>query len=472
MRAAFGLLFVLACGSSPHLPAAQPSKPAAKLDPDGPHREVVTAQVRPYIDAEIASGLVIGLYDAGNVEIYGFGKGPGSAPPNGNTLFEIGSVTKVYTGLLLADAVQRREVELDQPVAELLPPGITMPMRDKIAITLRQLALHNSGLPRLPPGIAKIADAADPYARYSEDLLYADLVQTKLEATPGTAVLYSNYGFGLLGFALGRKIGGSYQAVLAQRVLTPLGLADTYFAVPATQQARVAQGTNGDLAPVPPWKFDALAGAGALISTVRDQLRLVDAELDSNAGGKGTLRAQMHLTQEPQLEHTAANEGLGWQIDNVGRYWHNGGTGGFHSFVGFDPKTKRGVVILASTATSLIDHLADNLYKVLAKEQVASPRFATAAEISPFAGSYDLQGSKLKILTAGKRLYVDGPGVPRFRLLPISDHEFWIEELQTVAVFEREADKVARIVFVLGEHRMSAPRVEEPRDHPESLPNP
>ena len=463
MRAALGVLFVAACGSSPQ-PVSQPASRLAGRstdhDPDGPHRQLVTAQLQPYIDAEIASAVVVGLYDAGNIEIYGFGKGPGGKLPTGKTLFELGSVTKAYTGLLLADAVQRRQVELDTPVAELLPPGITMPMRDKVAITLRHLALHNSGLPRLPPRIAQHASAPDPYAKYGEEVLYADLVQTKLDATPGTQIMYSNYGFGLLGFALGRKLGGGYQAILAERVLGPLALTDTYLAVPVGERGRLANGTNEDLAPMPPWTFDALAGAGALISTARDQLKLVDAELDAAAGSKGVLRAAMHLTQEPQLEHTGDNEGLGWQIDSSGRYWHNGGTGGFRSFVGFDPKTKRGVVILASTATSLIDHVADTLYNVLAKESVKPPQFATAADLAPLAGSYDLDGMRLVTVTIGKRLYLDGPGVPRVRLVPISDHEFWIESLQSIAVFERDGDKVARIVFVLGEHRMSALRVD------------
>jgi D-alanyl-D-alanine-carboxypeptidase/D-alanyl-D-alanine-endopeptidase len=461
MRAPLVVVVVLlaACGGSPHEIVKAP-KPATDVDPDGPHRAVVVAQLQPLVDAEIASGLVVGLYDAGKIEIYGFGKGPGGAPPNGNTLFEIGSVTKAYTGLLLADAVQRRQVELDTPVAELLPPGITMPVLDKTSITLRHLALHNSGLPRLPPAIAAHADAADPYAGYGEDVLYGDLIRTALDAKPGAQVTYSNYGYGLLGFALGRKLGGGYRAVLADRVLEPLSLADTYFTVPSSAQARLAKGTNTDLSPVAPWTFDALAGAGALVSTARDQLKLVDAEIDAAAGSKGTLRAAMHLTQEPQLEHTGDNEGLGWQIDSAGRYWHNGGTGGFRTFVGFDPKTKRGVVILASTATSLIDHISATMYQVLANETVKTPRLATAAELAPLAGTYSLDTTTLTVVAKGSRLYVDGPGAPRFRLVPISDHEFWIEELQSLAIFEREGDKFTRIVFILGEHQMLAKRVE------------
>ncbi|HUJ60782.1 MAG TPA: serine hydrolase domain-containing protein, partial [Kofleriaceae bacterium] len=356
------LVALVACSGSPQRHVA-PVRPAADVDPDGPHRDAVAAQVKPFIDSEIAQGIVIGLYDAGKLEIYGFGDGPGHKPPTGRTLFEIGSITKAYTSLLLADAAQARAVELDEPLADLLPPGITAPTRDDKAITLRQLSTHMSGLPGAPPSIAP--NGSDPYGRYSEDQLYADLVRTPLAATPGTMVEFSNFGSGVLGFVLGKKLGRGFAAELKARVLDPLGLHDTYLSVPPAAEPRRASGTNDDLKPAGAWTWGALAGAGALISTARDQLALIDAELDAAAGAKGPLRDAMRLTQERQLDHAGENEGLGWQIDVHGRFWHNGGTGGFRSFVGFDPQTKRGVVILSSTSVTLVDHLNEAMYGVL-----------------------------------------------------------------------------------------------------------
>ena len=134
-----------ACGGTPR-PAAKPPAPAAHPTP---HQAQVTAVIQPMIDAEIASAMVVGLYDRGKTEVYGFGKGPGGGPPTATTLFELGSVTKVYTSLLFADAIQRREVGLEQPVSELLPTGVSVPTRDGVAITLKHLALHSSGLPRI-----------------------------------------------------------------------------------------------------------------------------------------------------------------------------------------------------------------------------------------------------------------------------------------------------------------------------------
>ncbi len=419
----------------------------------------MAAQVKPFVDAEIVNGLVVGLYDGGKLEIYGFGKGADGKPPDGKTLYELGSVTKVYTSLLLADAVQRREVTLDTPVAELLPPGITVPTKDKVAITLKHLALHASGLPRLPPSLIR-DPRPDPYAGYGEEQLYQDLLATDLEVPPGTRIVYSNYGAGVLGVALGRKIGGGFATALRDRVLAPLGLANTFLGFPAGTESRRAQGTNEDLQPTPPWTFDALAGAGALVSDARDQLHLIDTEIDAYAGSKAVLRGPMRLTQEDQLENQGPNTGIGWQIDKDGRYWHNGATGGYHAFVGFDPKSRRGVVILASTSTSLIDRLADTMYKVLEGEPPVPAAFPTAAQLIAFVGTYDFSGSKLVVTAAGKRLYIEGPGEPKHRMSPLSATEFFIEPIQAAAIFQKDGDKVARLVFALGDHTMTATRVE------------
>jgi len=429
---------------------------------------VIAAQLKPFIDGEIVNGIVVGIYDAGRREIYGFGKGPNGAPPTGRTLFEIGSITKVYTSLLFADSIQRREVALNTAVSDLLPPGVTAPTRDKRTISLGHLAVHSSGLPRLPATIAAHADAPDPYAGYDEDALYRDLVRTELLSPPGAHIVYSNYGAGLLGFLLGKKIGGGYKDALTQRVLKPLKTEDTYFAVPPAAQARRAKGTTPDLADTPYWTFDALAGAGALISSARDLLALVDAELDAASGGKTTLRPAMRLTQEPQLDVKGENVGLGWQIDGNGRYWHNGGTGGFHSFVGFDPKTKRGVVILASTSTTVVDHLGDVLYKILDGTPPDPVKVASPDQLKPLTGGYDFAGQPIQIVANGKRLYIEGPGEPRHRLVPLGEREFWLEELQSVATFEKDGDAIARVVFQIGDRKLVAQRCDPNCPKPKS----
>ncbi len=448
-----------ACGGGTRAP--DPPRPV-EVDPEGSRRDAVAAAVAPYFDAELISGLVVGLYDAGRREVYGFGKGPGGAAPDGRSLFELGTLTRVYTGLLLADAIQRREVDLEAQVAEYLPPGVTVPTRDQATITLRHLALHSSGLPPLPPGVAG-APPGNPFAGYDEEALYRDLARTQLVFAPGAAIQVSSYGTGLLGFAVGRKIGTGYRRALEARVLGPLELRDTGFAVPAAAAARRMIGTDDDLAAVPHWTWDALAGAGGLVSSARDQLKLIEAELDAAAGGKNLpLRNPMRLSQEPQLDQGAGSEnaGLGWAIDRDGRYWHGGGSGGFRAFVGFDPKTKRGVVALASTASPLVDRLGRALFELFAEAPPKPWTAPTAAQLAAYAGRYDFAGTQLSVVAAGRRLYLEAPDEPRVRLLPVSEHEFWIEPLQAVAIFQQEGGVVARVVFGVGARQIAAPRVE------------
>ncbi|HEU0033669.1 MAG TPA: serine hydrolase domain-containing protein [Kofleriaceae bacterium] len=453
------LVALAACSSPPKATVRKPAGP--DVDPEGPHADAVAQQVRPFVAGELVSGLVVGLYDAGKLEIYGFGKGPGGKPPNGRTLFDLGSITKVYTNLLLADAVQAKLVELDEPVSELLPPGVTVPTANQTPITLRHLALHSSGLPRMPPSLVLRKTPPDPYASYSEDALYQDLIVTQLDAPPGTRIVYSNYGTGLLGVALGRKLGGGYAQALATRVLAPLGLRDTSFTVPAGAASRKALGTDDDLQPTSRWTWGALAAAGGLISSARDQLALIDAELDAAAGSKGTLRAQLRLTQETQLEGTTTdNAGLGWTIDSAGRYLHSGGSGGFRSFIGFDPKTKRGVVVLASSYTTLVDFLGTAMFDVLERTAKPPPPVPDEKLLALYAGTYDFSGTKLAVVASGKRLYLEGPGEPRHRMAPFGgEHTFWIEALQSAARFDVTGGVVKSVQFKIGNNVVVAPRV-------------
>jgi CubicO group peptidase (beta-lactamase class C family) len=463
MRALLAAVVTLSAAACQHTHgvAPPPEHPMVSKDGDpiGLHQQAISQLVKPFIDGEVVTAMVIGVYDNGKPEIYGFGTGPNNKPPNGRSLFEIGSITKVFTSLMLADAVQRKEIELEQPLSDFLPPGVTSPTKDGKTITLKLLALHSSGLPRLPPSIAAAGEQADPYGKYDENRLYNDLTATALDTPPGTQVVYSNYGSGVLGFVLGKKLGGGFAAALNARVLKPLDLRDTTIDIPPKEQGRVVRGTNDDLKPTAPWTWDALAGAGALHSDAHDLLELAVDELDASEGGERPLVRAMKLSQEPQLEHEGDNEGLGWMIDPGGRYWHNGATGGYHSFVGFDPKTRRAVVILSATQITPIDHLADLLYSVLDGKDVTPPKFPTADNFATFIGSYDFTGTKIDIIADGKRLYIQGPGEPRHRLVPLSDHEFWIEELQGIAVFERDSQGNIIVVFVVGGQRITATRI-------------
>ena len=228
-------------------------------------------------------GLVVGLLVRDECLCLGYGKvDQGSAlPPDAGTVFEIGSITKVFTAALLAEMAGRGEVRLDRPVAELLPPGVRVPSYRGRAITPAHLAEHTSALPRLPGNLlATATDMKNPYRDYRVTHLHEYLSGAAIGFPPGTGVAYSNLGAGLLGHALALRAGRPFEDLLAERVLRPLGLADTGITLSADQEARLAPGHTAKGEPTPNWDIPSLAGAGALRSTAAEMLTFLRANLD------------------------------------------------------------------------------------------------------------------------------------------------------------------------------------------------
>ncbi|MEZ4367171.1 MAG: serine hydrolase domain-containing protein, partial [Kofleriaceae bacterium] len=390
---------------------------------------------------------------------------PGAPAPTETSRFEIGSVTKVYTAALLADMIERGEVTLTTAVAELLPVGVTVPAFGDAAITLGDLATHRSGLPRLPPSLLAQAEIDDPYAGYDANALYADLERTPLGQAPGGRTLYSNYGAGLLGHALGLRAGGGWAAAVQARVLAPLGLADTSVEVPG---GALVVGHDGDGAEVAPWTFDALAGAGALRSTVRDQLAFLRANLAAARGEPGPLAAALRRTHQVQVPDAGGGKAgaLGWFIDDRDRRWHNGGTGGHHAFVAFDPARNQGVVVLASTSTSLVDRLGVDLLGVLAGESPAPLRGPSSAQLDAYVGTYADGDVGIRLVRRGPRLYSeDQSGGGDLRLLPLSPTEFYVDDLDAVVVVhpdEAQPNTIVGVTIIAGGDRIDLARVDAP----------
>lgn len=269
-----------ACGSHPP-PQRIPDPPK-----EGKFVAPMRAAITPLFEQEILrGGMVVALIDGTAVDYVGFGEGVGDAAPGADDVFEIGSVSKVFTALLLADAAARGAVTLDTPVIQLLPFGVRFPERDGVRPTLEQLATHRAGLPPLPDNLDPTAP--DPYAHYGEAELYAYLEHAELLFTPGTAYSYSNLGAGILGHVLARTLGTSYADAVTTRILEPLGLHHTWTEVPAAEQARIVPGHTAGGAAAGPWTFDVLAGAGAWRSTARDMATLVRAALDATGGKDG-----------------------------------------------------------------------------------------------------------------------------------------------------------------------------------------
>src|SRR6266705_1789465 len=347
----------------------------------------VRAILRDRIDvAKKGVGIVIGLVDEKGIRIISYGKPNKTSDQtvNGDSVFEIGSVTKVFTATLLADMVERGEVSLSDPISKYLPKSVKTPARNGKEITLLDLSTQTSGLPRLPDNFAP-KDVQNPYADYSVEQMYAFLSGYTLTRDIGSKYEYSNLGVGLLGHILTLRAGKDYETLVRTRICQPLKMDNTRIKLTPEMQAHLAMGHNPALLPVPGWDLPTLAGAGALRSTVNDMLKFVSANLGLT---KSPLLAAMqmahqsrHDTGMPDLEI-----GLNWHIlkkFNTVIVWHNGGTGGYHSFIGFDPKARKGVVVLSNSTNDIDDigrHLLVSEYPVVKFE---APKERKAIKLDP-----------------------------------------------------------------------------------------
>jgi CubicO group peptidase (beta-lactamase class C family) len=425
--------------------AAAPSRLSADTTPQA-HADVVRALAQPFVDGHWTPALAIGLVSPTGVETYGLGRvrDDGSPTvPDADTAFEIGSVSKVFTSLILADAVHRGDLALEEPIDELLPPGVHAPSMAGRQITLQHLATHTSGLPSLPANFAPASDA-NPYADYTRDLLFAALPATTLATAPGTTYAYSNLGAGLLGQLLSDHAHATYAELLRSRITQPLGMTRTDVVFPA---ANVAQSHDAGDDAVPPWDFAALAGAGAVRSTVRDLVELVRANL---APPSGDLGAAIELTQRPQTAPPIRPMGLAWHVglgpaSLASVLWHNGQTAGAHAFVALDLTGKNGVVVLANAGQMRVDDLGIALLQTLRGEATAPidlPVTVPVAEstLATYVGKYVVSDDfALDISRQGPQLFVQATHQPRFHLYARSEAEFYLRDVDAAITFRSDA---------------------------------
>jgi D-alanyl-D-alanine-carboxypeptidase/D-alanyl-D-alanine-endopeptidase len=309
------------------------------------------AQIQPDQQAYSVSGIVAGTMDGAGQRIVTQGVSGTGRALDGDTVFEIASITKVFTSLLLADMVLRKEVDLDDLAAKYLPAHVHVPDFEGRGITLRDLVTYAPGLPGWPDNLPKL-DMTKPFPEYSIDQMYAALEAYKLATAPGTVYRYSNFGFGLLGHVLSRAAGMRFEDLLVSRICTPLCMESTRFTLTPSMQMRVAPGHNGQLQQVESWRTSSpFDGAGALYSTANDLLKFLAAasgrEASSLAPAFATLLEPNRRVKTPNM-HVAA----GWFVlaghgDEL--VWKNGDKVGYTSFMGYSKKSGQGLVLLANS---------------------------------------------------------------------------------------------------------------------------
>lgn len=406
--------------------------------------------VQPLVAERWVASASLALRKDGKTTLCSYGTAA-SSPASPDTLYEVGSLTKLFTGLLLAAEVERGAVHLGEPVSRLMPLPLQSP------ITLLDLATHRSGLPRMPTNFAP-RDARNPYADYDE----ARLLEFLREAAPapiGAQYQYSNLGAALVGLALAHRAQEPYQQLLREQVLAPLGMHDTYFALPTTGTARFAQGHDADDSPQPPWDFDALAPAGALRSSARDMAKLLGAT-------ETPLASAFAAAEVPRADARDGRRiGLFFQTREDGSVWHNGQTGGFASYFAADARSGVGVVLLLSTTFARADELGDRVLAYLRGQSVEPfelpPVFQAPAEtLGDYAGDYDFNPAfALHVDRANDALFAQATGQDRFKLWPSAPDRFYLRVVDARISFERdEQGRVSALLLDQGGRQQRAAR--------------
>jgi CubicO group peptidase (beta-lactamase class C family) len=317
--------------------------------------ENVKSNIEKRIEYGITPSIVVGIIDAHGTSYFNFGTTKiGGAPVDEHSIYEIGSISKVFTATLLADNIVKKQMSADDPAQQYLPEKAHLPTYEGKSITLGHLSDHTSSLPRMPTNFDP-ADPMNPYADYSVDQLYDFLSTVKLERAIGSEYEYSNVAVGLLGQILAQKAGVSYEELMLAKIATPLKMNETKITFDQNMFSHLAYGyANGVL--VPNWDLLTLAGAGAIRSSTHDLLLFLAANI---------VLASSELTPAMELAHQVRHDkagntrvGLGWHISKGERgdlIWHNGATGGYRAFMGFSDVDKKGVVVMTNSDADIDD---------------------------------------------------------------------------------------------------------------------
>ncbi len=406
----------------------------------------VQDNIRQRVDSGKHAGIVVGFLKDGQETYFSYGKTAlkeGSLV-DGKSVFEIGSISKVFTTILLADQVLKGEMALDDPISKYLPEGIQVPERDGKVITLKDLATHTSGLPRMPDNFRPV-DPNNPFLGYEAEQIYEFLSSYELTRDIGASYEYSNFGMGLLGHLLELHSGKSYEDLIIAKFSEPYNMPDTGISFSPEMKERLAKG-HAYGSEVSNWDITGLAGAGAIRSTASDMLKFLAA----NAGdGDSSLKKAMELTHKVAFKNEETNFeiGLGWHYANEGSIvWHNGGTGGYRSFAGFQKDNGTAVVVFTNTNESADDiglHLLNPENKLVSAAPVEEKPIVEvdASILETYVGTYELAPTfSIEITKEENQLYAQATAQPKFPIYPSAEDTFFLRVVEANVVFNKDDD--------------------------------
>jgi len=433
------------------------ASPAAVAQTAAPAPIPTDAEIRHMLATRVetqrqATGIVVGIVDSTGRRIISYGTmgTDDRRPVGGDTVFDVGSITKVFTALLLSDLVHRGEVALDDPVTKWLdgkgPRRLGLGDRE---VTLLDLATHTSGLPLRPTNLVS-TDPDDKYAGYTTELLYQFLSSFEFDRSPGSRYEYSNVGYGLLGEALSLRSGASYRDLLRSRVTQPLGMPDTGIDPTEAMEGRRATGHDYELKAAPRWDFGALESAGGLRSTTNDLLNLLEAILGFRSSSlQPAMRAMTAATRAGGMQ-PSTQIGLAWNIYRTGGgeiAWKNGSVGGFRTFIGYDSKERIGVVALANAQTAVgVDDVGLHVLDRSKPVDLRAPVIRQEVSVDPaildrYVGRYQFSPTDIVTITRdGDRLFMQQPGQDKIALFAYGEREFFLKIVDAQITFESSGD--------------------------------
>ncbi|MDB5394989.1 MAG: ampH [Rhodospirillales bacterium] len=437
---------------------SNPGKVPSILPGDADLQRIVDDRVVTYHDSV---GLIVGVVEPSGRRL--FARGPAKVgnddSVDGDTIFEIGSVSKVFTALALADEAPRGELSLSDPAAKYLPPGTKLPQRGPRPISLLDLGTHMSGLPKMPANVA-ITNFNDPNADMTANQFLQSVAAYELTRDVGSAYEYSNAGYDLLGIAVTNAGHTDFETLLKSRIFGPLHMENTRIASSLEEKDRLSAGYDAHLEPVPHARAPTLLGSDGVRSTANDLLNFIAANIGLTNLPLAPAMADMVKFQRP-TQYSELKAALGWHVatlHGIEMIWENGQTAGYRAFIGFVPKSKVGVVVLSNSVNAIDDigvHILDKdtPLRNLHREVAVKP-----SDFDGYIGRYEVSETFfLNITSDANRLYIQGTGQPRAELYSEGDGKFFLRVVDGEVIFQTDSGGRARsLSLIQGGKRVTA----------------
>jgi len=395
----------------------------------------IDEKIKQRVEYGETPGIVVGIYENGKTQYYAYGVANLNTkePVTSKTLFEIGSITKTFTTSMAAMLSLEQKLNFGDPAQKYLPSKMVLPERNGKAITLEHLATAHSGLPRMPLNFQP-KDPSNPYIDYREEELTYFISNYELTRDPGSEYEYSNLGMGLLGYIVTRINEKTYSNSLEQLITKPLKMNQTYINGQRTEKS-MASGYADNL-PMKAWTWDdqsVITGAGGIVSNAEDMMKYMIAQINPNP-----LLKPFVLTHQPRAEAGKMKIGYGWHIRDENIVWHNGGTGGFRSFAGFDKTKNKAIVILTNSTTGADDlgfHLLNDQY---ALKELKKPVKLDETLLKEYVGVYEIAPTfSITVTYDNEALSIQATGQPKFNIYAESETKFYLKVVDAQIEFKR-----------------------------------